>query len=136
MTKVTRLGKLGGLVAVVGLSAFLVLAQAVSHAENKTVLTGTVTCASIVNHQFPRYRADTLQSWTLRCVQNGAAYVLKVGDQVYPLSGNRKELERFAGGKATVVGVPMEDHIQVEAVSKPGRIGTEERAPAVAAPTY
>lgn len=135
MTKVTWLGKLGGLAAVVGLSAFLVLAQAASHAENKTALTGTVTCASIVNHQFPRLKSDTLQSWTLRCVQHGSRYVLKVDDQVYPLAGNSKELERFAGGRATVIGVPMEAGIQVEAVSKPGQmLGTQELPAAEAAP--
>ncbi len=62
--------------------------------------------------------------------------MLKVGDQVYPLAGNSKDLAHFAGGKATVIGVPIADHIQVEAVSKPGRtpqmFGTEPGA--VAAP--
>jgi hypothetical protein len=138
MTKMTWLGKLGGLAAVVGLSTVLVLAQAASNPGIQTTLTGTVSCASIVNHQFARLRSDTLQSWTLRCVQNGSAYVLKVGDQVYPLAGNSKDLEHFAGGKATVIGVPMGDSIQVEAVSRPGRMphtfGTQEQPAAVAAP--
>jgi hypothetical protein len=65
-------------------------------------------------------------------------YVLKVGDQVYPLTGNPKDLERFAGGKATLIGVPMEDSIQVEAVSRPGRMpqtfGAQEQPAAIAAP--
>jgi hypothetical protein len=138
MTKVTWLRMLGGLAAVVGLSTIFVLAQAASNPGNQQALTGTVTCASIVNHQFPRERNDTLQSWTLRCVRNGSRYVLKVGDQAYPLAGNSKNLERFAGGKATVIGVPMEDSIQVEAVSKPGQMpqmfGTQEQPAAIAAP--
>jgi len=123
--------------AVIGLSTVIVLAQAASNSGNQTALTGTVTCAAIVNHQFPQFRSDTLQSWTLRCVRSGSQFVLKVGDQVYPLAGNSKDLEHFAGGKATVIGWPMEDHIQVEAVSKPGRapqmFGTEPGAVAVPA---
>jgi hypothetical protein len=137
MTKATLLGKLCVLTVVVGLSTVPALAQAASSPESQTTLTGTVTSASIVNHQCSRYRADTLQSWTLRCVQNGSAYVLKVGDTVYPLAGNSKDLEHFAGGKATVIGVPMENGIQVMAVSKPGQMpetfGRQEPG-AVAAP--
>jgi len=44
-------------------------------------------------------------SCTKECVQEeGASYVLVVGNRVYALEGDRGELDRFAGGPATIRG--------------------------------
>jgi hypothetical protein len=40
-----------------------------------------------------------------------------VGDKPYLLEGDRRELESYAGGKATVTGVAVSDQIEVLSAS-------------------
>jgi hypothetical protein len=54
-------------------------------------------------------------------VQAGSKFALVVGDTSYVLQGDPKELERFAGGKATVSGSLMADEIEVASVANPVR---------------
>jgi hypothetical protein len=49
-------------------------------------------------------KALTPLTCTLKCVGEGADYVLVVGDTVYTLEGHAGDLDRFAGGRATVTG--------------------------------
>lgn len=46
----------------------------------------------------------TPYSCTRECVQEGAAYALIVGHTMYLLEGHRTELDKLAGGRATVNG--------------------------------
>ena len=43
-----------------------------------------------------------------------------VGNQPFLLQGDTNDLDRFAGGKATVNGLMSGDNIRVGSVSKPG----------------
>jgi hypothetical protein len=132
MIKSSCLGRLGWVIAVIGFSTTLVLAQSsnsngseeVANSGSNRMLTGTVTCAARISHQYTCKRYDTLQSCTLSCVQAGSKYVLAVGDTSYRLHGDPKLLERFAGGKATVSGslITAEDEIEVVSVTKPVRL--------------
>jgi len=79
-------------------------------------LTGTVTCAARVAHQYTCQRNQTLQTCTLACVERGSEFVLMVGNQPYILQGNRHALEHYAGGKATVTGTVTGDRVQVRSV--------------------
>jgi hypothetical protein len=45
-----------------------------------------------------------------------------VGNHPYVLQGDAKELERFAGGQATVSGMISGDRIQVGLVTRPGEM--------------
>lgn len=144
MTKVSWLGKLGGLVAVVGLSTVFAVAQSnsfstdpvASNPGNRQMLTGTVTSTSQVHNQYACRRNETLQSCTLRYIDHGAKFVLLVGDKPYLLEGDTADLQRFAGGQATVTGPLVGDDLRVEAVSAPGRMpempGTPEHPAAMA----
>jgi hypothetical protein len=63
-------------------------------------------------------KAVTPFSCTLKCVQDGADYSLVVGDKVYILEGHRAELDKFAGGRATVRGQASGNRIVVDSVTK------------------
>jgi hypothetical protein len=80
-------------------------------------LTGTVTCAARVVHQYTCQRNQTLQTCILACVERGSEFVLMVGDQPYILEGDRHNLENYAGGKATVTGTVTGGRVQVRTVS-------------------
>jgi hypothetical protein len=80
-------------------------------------LTGTVTCSGRITHRYTCQRNQTLQTCTLACVQQGSDFVLMVGDKPYTLAGDRRSLERFAGGKATVLGLVSSDRIQVQTLA-------------------
>lgn len=98
--------------------------------EEKT-LTGMVTdskCKGRIDR-----KAVTLSSCARQCVhREGADYVLLVGKAVYVLDGYRavvsttkirreaqimNDLDKFAGGRATIIGKVNGDHILVESVT-------------------
>jgi hypothetical protein len=129
MIHASSIGKLGGIAATVMFGAMLALGQpgnvsgseAASNSGSHRTMTGTVSCAAKINHLYTCKRYDTLQSCTLSCVQAGSKFALVVGDTSYVLQGDPKELERFAGGKATVSGSLMADEIEVASVANPVR---------------
>ena len=63
-------------------------------------------------------KAVTAFGCTRKCVQDGADYVLVVDNTVYILEGHRAELDKFAGGRATVKGHVTDHRVVVESVSK------------------
>jgi hypothetical protein len=63
-------------------------------------------------------KAVTPFGCTLKCVQDGADYVLVVDNTVYILEGDRAELDKFARGRATVKGHVTDHRMVVESVSK------------------
>ena len=56
---------------------------------------------------------------TRACVKTGADYALVVGAKVYTLKGNKAEIDKFAGGKATVTGKVTGNVIQASLIAKP-----------------
>src|SRR5690348_13242061 len=50
---------------------------------------------------------------TRECVKAGSDYALVVGNKVYTLKGNKSEIDRYAGEKATVTGTEKGDTITV-----------------------
>lgn len=52
-----------------------------------------------------------------KCVKNGAAPVLVVGDKVYTLS-NPKKVAKFIGDKVTITGTMTGDAIAIDKVTK------------------
>jgi hypothetical protein len=111
--KTVKLGALVG--AVVALASGLAMAQSQTFVQQ--TLTGTVTCEGRVTHQYTCQRNQTQQTCTLACVERGSHFVLLVGDKPYLLEGDRRDLEAYAGGAATVTGVAVNDHIEVQAAS-------------------
>lgn len=51
------------------------------------------------------------------CVQGGSDYALVVGDKVYTLKGDKAQIDKFAGEKATVTGTAKEGTITVESIA-------------------
>ena|SRR5713226_273860 len=71
-------------------------------------------------------KAVTPYGCSLKCVADGADYVLVVGDRVYILEGHKADLDKFAGGRATVAGHVNEDTVVVDsvtAVKKKAKVG-------------
>jgi len=79
-------------------------------------LTGLVSDAICKGMHFRK--ALTPFSCTLKCVHEGADYSLVVGDKVYVLEGHRAELDKFAGGRATIRGQVNGNGIAVDSVTK------------------
>lgn len=69
-------------------------------------LTGTVSCSFCSGkHSRPKLKIYTYLSCSDYCLRNmGSNYVLVVGNDAYTLDGDRHQLEKFAGGSATVTG--------------------------------
>jgi hypothetical protein len=113
-----RVNRLSLVATVVVLGSALAMAQ--PPAEES--LTGTVTSTARITHQYTCQRNQTQQTCTLASVQQGAQFVLLVGDKPFVLEGNRHMMEGYAGGKATVTGLVANGHIQVRSVSDPRRV--------------
>ena len=79
-------------------------------------LTGTVSDA--VCKGWHNRKGQTNYSCSLKCVEDGADYVLVVGKMVYILQGHRIELDKFAGGRATVTGRLTGNNLWVDSVAK------------------
>ena len=71
--------------------------------ETAKTITGMVSDSTCKGGS-PR-KGETRFSCTLKCVHHeGADYVIVVDDTVYTLQDRGAELDKFAGGRATVVG--------------------------------
>ena len=79
-------------------------------------LTGTVSDSICKGHH--NRKAATPFGCSIKCVREGASYVLVVGDAVYALQGSTADLEKFAGGEATVTGHVNGNSISVDSVTK------------------
>jgi hypothetical protein len=62
-------------------------------------------------------KAVTPYGCSLKCVGDGADYVLVVGDSVYILEGHKADLDKFAGGRATVAGRVDDNKVIVDSVT-------------------
>jgi hypothetical protein len=93
-------------VAAVSLLAMLpaMASQAPSQAAAGSVnLTGRVSCSKFgaaVPHQKGFSQSEAIN----QCISQGFSYTLVVGKQVYPLSGDNKQLAKLAGATVTVAG--------------------------------
>ncbi len=88
-------------------------------AENsglEKTLTGTVSDA--VCKGWHNRKGRTNDSYSLKCVEDGADYVLVVAKTLYILQGHRTELDKFAGGRATVTGRLTGNNLSVDSVAK------------------
>ncbi len=79
-------------------------------------LTGTVG-DSKCKGQIDR-KAVTKMSCTIQCTHSeGRDYVLVMDDAVYVLDGHRSDLDKFAGGRATITGHVDGNTVVVDSVS-------------------
>ena len=103
------LKNVGAIVAIVILGASLSMAQqndlrSTSDPAMTQSVTGTITCEWRVTHLYQCRRYQTQQTCTLDCVQQGSRFSLVAADSFYRLDGDHHLLERYAGGKATIMG--------------------------------
>ena len=83
---------------------------------SEKTLTGIVSDSYCKGRQLQK--AQTQFSCTLKCVHTeGRDYVLVVGNDVYVLNGPRAELDKFAGGRATITGNISDGTLTVEQVT-------------------
>lgn len=80
--------------------------------EELTGIVSDYTCQGRHNR-----KAVTNYGCTRKCVEDGADYALVVGQRVYILEGHRADLDRFAGGRATVVGRVNDGKVVVDSVT-------------------
>ena len=83
---------------------------------SEKTLTGIVSDSYCKGRQLQK--GQTQFSCTRKCVhQEGRNYVLVVGNDVYVLNGPRVELDKFAGGRATITGNVNDGTLIVEQVT-------------------
>jgi hypothetical protein len=54
---------------------------------------------------------------TRECVKSGSDYALVVGGKVYPLKGDKAELDKYAGQRATVKGTLDGNNLNVQSIT-------------------
>ena len=88
---------------------------------DEQTLTGVVRDSICKVQNYPNHhKGVTPLTCTLMCVHHeGADYVLVVDDSVYVLDGHLIDLDKFAGGRATVVGHVNGKKIVVDSVTAP-----------------
>jgi hypothetical protein len=116
-------------VAVVAFASALAVAQTAESQAPVQSMTGTVRCEAQVNHLYTCQKNQTQQSCALACVQQGSRFVLVVGGTPYLLHGDSTELRAYAGGKATITGVALADHLEVQTASSPNHTMPGQDAP-------
>ena len=84
-------------------------------ADGESTLTGLVSDSRCKGQ--PPYHGATRSSCTWQCVAHGADYVLVVDDSVYTLNGHKDDLDKFAGGNATITGHVSGNSISVDSVA-------------------
>lgn len=104
-------------VAVVALASAFAMAQAAESQAPVQSLTGTVKCEAQVNHLYTCQKDQTQYGCALSCVQQGSRFVLVVKGTPYLLHGDSRDLVKYAGGKATITGVALGDHVEVQTAS-------------------
>ena len=132
MKKIT-VKHIGFVAAVLTLGSTLAMAQPAdsqpfAQRTAEQSMTGTVTCTGRITHRYSCQRNQTQQTCTLACVNQGSEFVLKVQDVPYVLEGGSRQIEKYAGGKATVTGVVTGDRIQVRAVSNANQTEADAHA--------
>ncbi|MBV9608536.1 MAG: hypothetical protein JO187_03170 [Acidobacteria bacterium] len=108
---------MGGIRRAIAVLAIVVMTGAMTigfAADKPQTFTGTVSDAMCgAKHQM----ANSAEC-TRACIGHGAKYALVVGDKVYTLEGGDKaQLDKLAGEKATVKGTVSGDTINVASVS-------------------
>ncbi len=101
------------------LVVFLLTALAVfaehQHAAKPHEMTGVVTdtmCGK--THMMPgKTNAECIRE----CVKSSSKYALQVGDKAFPLSGDSKKVEPFAGKKVKVTGDMKGDTMTVATIA-------------------
>ena len=56
---------------------------------------------------------------TRECVKMGSDYALVVGDKVYTLKGEKEQIDKFVGERATVIGSAKDETITVSSIAGP-----------------
>jgi hypothetical protein len=54
---------------------------------------------------------------TRECVKSGSDYALVVGGKVYPLKGDKMELDKYTGQRATVKGTLHSNNVNVQSIT-------------------
>ena len=92
--------------------------------DSERTLTGMVSDSSCKGQHL--WKAQTQFSCTLKCVhEEGRDYVLVVDNQIYTLQGARAELDKRAGGRATIIGHLSDRTLTVESVTGGRKLWSE-----------
>jgi hypothetical protein len=108
-----------------------VAAQSSSQTTLKDVtISGTVTCSKYV-YSKPDRKGFTPAEAIRLCASQGYAYVIVSGKNVYPLEGDKKQLAKLAGERATVTGHVKADRSTGTAFTYQGTVEATTIVPSV-----
>jgi hypothetical protein len=89
---------------------------AVAFAQNKEQTFTGVVSDNMCGKQHMAKDKSAAQC-TRECVKTGSDYALVVGDKMYTLKGDKAQIDRFAGEKATMTGAAKDETINVRSIS-------------------
>src|SRR5882724_19367 len=92
-----------------------VLATASMFAQANKTLTGEVSDSMCGAKHMAKDK--TAAECTRECAKAGSDYALVVGGKVYPLKGDKTELDKYAGQRATVTGTLDGDNVNVQSIT-------------------
>ena len=102
------------IVAVV-LSAASIFAQTTPKPAAGKTLTGVVSDSMCGAKHMAKDKSAA--DCTRECVKGGSDYALVVGGKVYPLQGNKTEIDKYAGQRATVKGTLEGNNVNVQSIT-------------------
>ena len=102
------------IVAVV-LSAASIFAQTTPKAAAGKTLTGVVSDSMCGAKHMAKDKSAA--DCTRECVKSGSDYALVVGGKVYSLKGDKMELDKYAGQRATVKGTLEGNNVNVQSIT-------------------
>lgn len=90
-----------------------------ANAKDKSSPTPDQTFTGIVSDSMcgAKHMMKDAAQCTRECVKPGSDYALVVGDKVYTLKGNKAQIDKLAGERATVKGKLSGDTITVDSIS-------------------
>ncbi len=109
------------LIATLGAAAVSVAVQD-DNAQTESVTAGTKTYQGMVTcsrcrAKHPATLGRSATNCVLMCVHNGASFALIDGDHVYELTGDLRDLKKFAGQRAQITGTAQGNTIAVSSVA-------------------
>ena len=95
----------------------VVLPTIAASAQSSQTLTGTVSDAMCGAHHM--MQGASAAQCTRECAKQGSDFALVSAGKVYTLKGDKGQIDKFAGEKATITGTAKGETISVSSIAAP-----------------
>ncbi|HJT71804.1 MAG TPA: hypothetical protein VJ731_16515 [Terriglobales bacterium] len=110
------------IIVVIVLAAASAFAQAAAKPAAAKALTGVVSDSMCGAKHMAKDKSAA--ECTRECVKAGSDYALVAGGKVYPLKGDKAEIDKYAGQRATVKGTLDGNNLSVQSITAAKKAAT------------